>query len=731
MRINNYPTALGSCHITTVSARRSFPHMDSISSGNKKSAAVFSAALLLALIPVSFPEMPPAQLHGIPWGGMGLLMLVFPPVIRIPRFWLLLAAGFVAASLIGFLPREWFHLSGWRLGLEKAGLDTGSRIFLQAPLAAETLAGLASTALTAVFLLGHRAGDRWHYRLLLLFASLAGVWAAVAVFRHEPEKVFGFFPNRNHSATFLVMGSLAGGGALARAIRLRSVAGIVLGSLAAACCLYALLVVSESRAGLLLLVTGTAVWLALTGWRHLPSHAMKAVVLSALAAGGLFLVTDNPLKKRIETTLSEPRIPESSASPVHPEESEHTPAPWPLSRDGRISIYKATWSMFRSEPWTGIGPGQFRYVFPQYSGTTISPNDSIHLHPESDWLMTLVEHGWPATLFLLTGIASVTVAAARRIRQGRSIPARAACLAAALIVPLHGLFDVPGHRPGLAMVALLLAALSLRPHSLPNEAPPRRWPWMITGILLVCGAGWLLSGGRGEKSPLVRDQLHHLRMEIHTLYEADRQTYEEAIREGRDHSPPPDDDPLEKALELTTRASSLLPLDPHLHYLEGVLALHFDNKLKEATRAFAIQRLLLPERVRVPLEQGLAWAESDPTQTTTLWRDAMERASRAEKANPDSNWRPDHTYSRILDMASNPILQQGPAASIANGNPALCLAWAKRMPPAILDQSMPDLIRSLSGASERTMLLEIWKNRGSAEAAYIFSLNNASLFAKP
>ena len=63
--------------------------------GGRGSALVFGGLLLLVLLAVAFPQMAPQGLQGILWAGSGLLMILWPPVVRLPRLWPWLAAGFV------------------------------------------------------------------------------------------------------------------------------------------------------------------------------------------------------------------------------------------------------------------------------------------------------------------------------------------------------------------------------------------------------------------------------------------------------------------------------------------------------------------------------------------------------------------------------------------------------------------------------------------------------------
>ncbi len=691
--------------------------------------------LLLVLLAVTFPQMAPQGLQGILWTGAGLLMLLWPPVVRLPRVWALLVAGFLLFSLVGFLPREWFHASSWRGDLESLGLETGASHFVQAQLATEVMASFAATSVVALFLLGHRVGSKFQHRLALGFALGVSAWTAAALLMHKPAELFGFFPNRNHTASLLVMGTFAGLASLAHAIRRKDSWKIPLSAIPVGVCLYALHAVSESRAGVVLVFAGFVLWTLLIGFRHLQGNVGKALVLIVIAASGTFLIVDSTAKKRLTTTVEQLAGPAlvPGATPENPFGEGAIPRS-ELQTDGRIAIFQDTLEMIRHESWAGVGPGQFAQVFPQYRDKTNASNDAKCLHPESDWLMMLAEIGWPATLCLAAGVIAVFLTAIRQARQSSARFLRTGCIVGALLLCLHGIFDVPGHRVGLAWAAVLLLAASLRAQDAGSWTVASRLSghcWRGLGLFFTMAGMVLIYAQWAQRSFLPSEQVRQSMMEAKTLYGQDHAAYDRAKEEGGNYDPLPAEDPLEIALLRVKNALEVTPLDPYLHHLRGSLALHYDDKPAIANQAFAIQRRLEPTRVNLPMEQARAWHVQDPDQVISLWKEALLRASREQSRFPKSLVGIANTYQRALDAASKDDYLASAALELAAGDAALLVLWARSAPVNLLDREMPRLLSAASGAAARKSLFLIWQKRGSKDAATNFAKDHPELDLSP
>lgn len=708
-----------------------------------RSWRVFSWLLVIVLLAVAFPEMAPQALQGILWTGAGLLMVLLPPEVRVPKAWIFLALGFVGCATIGFLPREWFHVNPWRSDLDALGLDTGGQVFVEVPLAAEALAGFAVTAVVVLFMLGHRIGTRLLHWLAIGFILGVAAWTMAALMAHKPGGLFGFFPNRNHTASLLVIASFAGLGAFAQAVQLKSPLKIVLSVVPTCLTFWILFAVSESRAGIVLAGFGILAWLALTGPKSFRGNTGKALILLAIAAGGAFLIVDSTVKQRLTKTvekLAPVVVVDAGASGTPKEDSPFTGAPAAQvepEMDGRVTIFLDTLSMVASEPWSGVGPGQFVRVFPQYWIKTSASSDSQVLHPESDWLMMLSETGWPATLCLAVGVMAVFFTAFRQVRQGRSTFLRSGCVVAALLLCVHGIFDVPGHRVGLAWAAALLLAAALRfpgaEDSTLATMPSRfsRGVWRALGCVIFSG-GLVLLVAQVKDVPLlpsVRFSRHMRQAKI--LYDQDQAAYDKAVAEDHEYQPSPEQDPLEEALRELNAAILIAPLDPYAHFVRGALALHFDDKQEIARHDFAIQRRLVPGRVNLAMEQAQAWKKQSPKETGPLWTEALRRARIVQARFPASPNGVTNTFSQAIRDAGKDETLSAVVLQVAGDDPKLIALWAHSAPASLLDLEMPRLLPMEIGKDTREALFAIWKKNSNTERAATFAKNHPELDLAP
>lgn len=675
-------------------------------SPGQRSAIAFAAALALAMLAIAFPEMPAQVMMGILCAGCGLLFLLFPPVARLPRIWWVMALAFLGLSLAGFMPRGWVAMPEWRQDLESLGLNTGPLAIVQVPLAAEALLGVGLVALAALYLLGHRVDSRVQRALVLAFVGFCMLWVLVALLAYKPgpDTVFGFFPNRNHTATLLAMAFFAAWGCLMHGIghKQRVLTGI--SALAILLFLHAILNVSESRAGVLLVVLGFVAWLPLAGMRYLHGNAGKVIALSLFALGAGLLVIDTPVKRRLVASFSG----DSTAGAV--------------ASDARAGIQQDALRMIGAEPWCGVGPGQFASIFPQYRKLTPISSETPTLHPESDWLLIAAEHGWPAALCLAAGVAMALFSGFRAARQGRSRALRVGCLVAAMLLVVHGFLDIPGHRPGLALAAIILLGVSLRPleqGTTRGGGSPggfARAGWMTVGVLLVLlGVLFLQAQWRGR--PVLPSAIAKAeRQRAQDLREMDRVASEAARERGERYRPAKEEDPLRQAQVSIDRATMIEPLDPTLQFARGVLALHFNDGEDNAREAFAIQRRSEPRQSRLLLKQAAMWPRRDPAHVRELWERALVLAAEEEQRVPGTQHGVKQIYEGLFaDAARDPDLARI-AFEFAGHDFERLEQWLRYMPPPVLDYYFPQIPADQLSAEQRGMLLERYSYRGSRSA---------------
>lgn len=597
--------------------------------------------------------------HGVLFACASLLIWLRPPEVSLPRHWWILAASFLFLAASVFLPSGWFPSPGWRKELETIGVDTGCQVVIQARQAAEVLALFAIMLLTGLWLAGHRASPSQLRLWALVFTVGIACYAIVSRIMQDSLQMysvaanghFGFFPNRNHTATYLAMGAICGLGCVIQALRDKRVLPMLIALAATGVCLWAAAAWSVSRAGVVLVALGALVWLPMLGRRYLGKHGLWAFGLLSLTALGLFFIADSNVKQRFSNTVAK------AGSVIDPTD-ELTTGKGSASGgslqdlDFRIPTALDTLDLIRDFKWSGVGAGQYYFVFPQYKKLTAAANDTDSFHPESDWLWMAAEAGIPATLAL----AALVVLALRKsqlaILHGRDRGLRSACLVAAMLVPLHGVFDVPGHRITLAWGAAFLFALSLQAPS-PDclTAPPRAWPSRILALTLLAVAAFLIRAQwPGQPQPAFTTARVAL-TQAQRLYCEDLVLQRAAVAEGRIHQPDPAGDRLEKALSLLSQAAPAAPLDRDLLRYQAFLSLHFDDKFDQVDRLFAIDRALDPAWVAGPLRQAQCWIPIAPRRAVALWNEALRRAKALDRTQPGNQWSSERTLQRIQQSA--------------------------------------------------------------------------------
>ncbi len=513
--------------------------------------------------------------------------------------------------------------------------------------------------LGGLWLAGQRpsAGQlRWS---AMAFTLGVAAYAVISkVMEIPPAKVgeithFGFFPNRNHTATYLAMGAICGLGNILQAQRDKRYVSMAVALLGTGICLWAVAGWSVSRGGILLSAVGTLLWLPILGTRYLGKNGIRAMALLGLTVVGGFLVADTNVKQRLSKSVEQAGdvLTESDSSLSI---SDTNPVGESIQNlDFRIPTALDTLDLIREHPWTGIGAGQYSYVFPQYRKMAAVANDSDNLHPESDWLWMASETGVPSALSLAILVGLAIWKSLVGIHHGRDRALRAGCLAAALLVPIHGLFDVPGHRISLAWSSAFLFSLSLQSSCADATfRQPLKWPSRLIAICFIVTGFWLMRaqwwGGSQPATIAAKVAGEHAR----DLYRQDLMLEDLAHAKGEIHQPPPQEDLVEKALSLLEPIDQIAPLDRSILRLKSSLALQFDDKYALVTKSFAIERALDPMWVAAPLRQAEALAPVDQNSAAALFQEALRRAAQIDQFKPGTIWSRTKTLDQIKKKTS-------------------------------------------------------------------------------
>ena len=591
--------------------------------------------------------------HGLMFTVMGGVILCSQSVTALPRWAWILAAVVAVLSLSAFTPVAWGgEMPEWRVALEKLGVNTGSLKVVQAHQAFEQWVVMALGGGVALWLGGRRSASPLVPALTLVVG--VAVYALVSHVQMEVGETFGFFPNRNHTATLLAMASLVGLGCCAECVKERRQFLAVVGVLATTLILWALMAWSISRAGMVLLVVGGLLWFPLLGRRYLNHQVANAlttvmfITIIALTAHESALL-DRLMSsgEKVTTTVVEKREGEPNGDHSSLEEL-----------DFRIPTWIDTMNCLKSEGVRGFGPGQFRYVFPQYRERTARVGYQRSIHPESDWMWAATEVGLPAIATLAVLVAALGVFCWKRSTSARSFKAvRLGCLVGALLLLVHSGFDVPTHRMSLLWLAALLMGLALPARGGRSDANLTARMRVLGGLVLMAG-GWLLAASAGMVPGLANEAAPRARAAAERLYQQDLALVETAKTEGRSLDEL-DDALLVEAIQVLEALESVAPLDPEVWKMRANLSLQFDDRVEIAKREQSIERVLLPYAVEIPLNQAEGWGTFNPETTVMLWREALQRSAALEEANDHVRWNRQQTVLRIKNFARrSPILKE-------------------------------------------------------------------------
>ena len=645
---------------------------------------------------------------GIFLTAAGAAMVFLAPNRVVPwRYWMLCGGLMLSASL-SLLPQSWFYAPPWRIGLQEyQGLPPLLQVSLAPRETIYWMMLLAGALLTGLFSLGHPVRSGVKIYIALLGALGCAAYALVAIYAKKtgweypftPKNVFappdfGFFPNRNHTAAFLVTGAILALGIVRTAWTEKRPLAFVLGAGVIGSCSYALLFESTSRGGVVFLVTGMLVWLAMLG----KGHRSSALVVSVLALGflvaGIFFSTESQARDRVLEFFG--------VSSMVSESAEEKPGA--AFSDFRSKIFRDSVKIVRDYPITGIGLGTFGYVAPFYVDASI--DEAIPIHPESDWLMVACESGL-LLLLCAFGLLVVLIRDMLPFRRSATWPLRWGIISAALAAILHGMVDVPIHRVELGWWILVLGGLAFG-----NPAPTgteRNKSWWTQRLIFGAGGAGCLALGllllRSQWFGEVPFPPYRAAIAVNQMRQlAEKGLFEEATNLARSEIP-------------------LSPMSAGLYRELGYRELKNGGNPIVADAVFAAERALNPVSSRLAFDQGMLWLRDDPKRTAKLWVESMKRHLRIQKGGAYSY--PEELYGRMLGQARQypemlPILEE-----CSRMTPGLWMVWIGSASPEKIEQAAAnkEFLARLD-APERQKFLQSWWNRGNKEALEKFLAEN-------
>lgn len=565
------------------------------------------AAFLLALGGAAFGIFTAGTRE--PWGfsafflGAGLAGLAAVPSARPKRTPMVLGLLFVAATLLAQLPVSWFGAPAWRVDFPATSLvRLGGSVVVMPGLALWWSGMLLLTWMTAKLLLSTPLEKR---SLAVFLHVVGGVIAAYAVisivdwqtawnYPFSRGGVFGLLPNRNHTATLLVMGAIISFGLMQWDLLHGNRIAAASAALCGAPALAALLFFSISRAGVMLLCAGFLAW-AVGAARTAANRRMLAVSVAALVIflGGLFVFGGSTVRNRIGSLLEESLAAESRGQQAEPV-------------DFRQPVFKDALRLSADAPVTGIGLGHFVDEFPYYQKASLRTVQV--LHPESDWLMVTAESGLPAVvvLGLLAAWYLKAMWAGRSLEDGLLRWTVASAVAAAM---LHALIDVPWHRAPLGWFLLVTACAAIPRGRVADRPRLLRAEQVFLGVLLLAAGGclgWMIATGR---------PLPHLRWEA---YDAKLKL----LGGEQKH---------EKGVYVAEDAIAEFPLNPRAYLWYMGFARTFIGMEPEMAEAGRLASYVDPVQPRFPAGEAVAWGDIDPAAEASARAEAVRRAARIDR----------------------------------------------------------------------------------------------------
>ena len=558
--------------------------------------------------------------------ALGILMGFAPPVIRFRKPVVFLSAGFLIFGLASFLPAGIFGIPGWRENLKGLGVETGDLVAIQSKQALEYHLSFLLLFLSGLWILGQRFSASATRNLALTFVLAVAAYALVSklletqIDLNHGKLKFGFFPNRNHTSNLLSAGFLCGLGIVFQSVRNKNFYRLAASSVAAGVILWAVLSWNLSRSGIALCLAGPLLWLVLLGRRYFGKQEIKVLGLVVLLAGGVYGLSEFRVKDRVDKTIEK-------VEKISWEDEDAASEVKLTDLDLRVPIAIDTAGMIADAPLSGVGAGQFRWVFPQYREQTIVVNRPVAVHPESSWLWLAAELGIPAAACVLGLVVFLFVRGVKNIKKAnhRDRALRIGCLVAAALVPLHGIFDVPAHRPALFLAALLLYALSQNPVARESEPTKfSRWSSLALALLLIAVGVRLLGASWFGWPP------------SHIVKSQERLAEGVAIY-GRvsdlNNLPSPFESlELRKQIDrLAERSTPDAPLDGRLYRLSALALLPLNFEREKTARNFGIDRALTPYSVSIPLLHASAALFYNPDEVKKGWSAAVERAKAVDQ----------------------------------------------------------------------------------------------------
>jgi hypothetical protein len=438
----------------------------------------------------------------------------------------------------------------------------------------------------------------------------------------------------------LSLGFVCGLGAFFQAIRSKQFVRMAILLICNGVILWAVFSWNISRSGIVLCLLGPCLWFIGLGWRYFGKNELKAFALIILIGSGVFTLSEFAVKERLEENLNDILDESGEISWAH--------RSFEL-RDitFRLMVASDTFKLLKDFPLTGVGSGQFRWIFPQYRDLTVSSHNKVAVHPESSWYWLAAEWGIPAALCLLGLVGLIYVGGYRNIRKrgNRDRALRFGCLVASAMVPLHSLFDVPAHRPSLLLASLVLFVIS-QTHQAAPELAPKKWSRALGVVFGLClmttGVLFLGASSFGWRKPVIVQSAETLTQGA--------ELYKKIKEKANPLNPLQSLAMRKEAVEVAGQITRDVPLNGRLYRLRALASLPLIYRNKETATDFAIDRALIPFSIRIPQIHAAASLPYLDEEVAKGWQCALENADRVDEIKGEESRERDREIGTIRSV---------------------------------------------------------------------------------
>jgi tetratricopeptide (TPR) repeat protein len=363
-------------------------------------------------------------------------------------------------------------------------------------------------------------------------------------------------------------------------------------------------------------------------------------------------------------------------------------------------------TIIADHPLTGIGLGSYSMVYPFYADKSLRDRTTA-LHAESDWLTLCCEGGVPALLIAVAALVLLIREITHLKTVGRNWPLRWAFLSAFFAELLHGLVDVPLHKPELGWWVLLLggigfgntAALEVT-HGISFRI--QRILFILGGLVMICSGSLLLiaQSGRGPVIP----PFATLEIQKRVL-----KTFGDGTDPGG----------VKGAVEELGKAIALHPMAHQLYYQLAVLIMAMEDRVEHGKALFSVQQALSPIDPDLLFEQGKTLMRLDPDGTAVCWNEALRRQLVLDHSPNSPIARTAELYGSMIREAQGQRELFYKLQDLASVDPELRIMWLGN--PAAEKDSVGKAINDRAFVESLSMkqkgrLFELWWRSGDRAA---------------